>query len=317
MGQVHKIGNEYYIEFYARGLLYQQKAGEDYEAAVKMLADVESKIKTGEMGTLVRDIDLDIFLKMFLDEVQEKHSVKTFKRFKLTVEYFQKFLSVKYPHLKKLSEVTPVVIENFRSYLMTQPKRQDLPIKPTLMNFTLVLLEDVLIYAIKLGYLNDNPMVHTRWIGLIPKKELAYISEDDLIGLRKNLTRESADLLEFMVLTGLSLREVQALRWEQVDLDNHCIQIGHETKKTHKLARVIPLAARAKQILLVIPKKGDKIFTNYPTELLNYDQSLIRNSFAYFALKQGVRLTELYRMMGLDDVLKVMRYFSWLPGKLV
>ena len=309
MGQIHKIGSEYYIEFYARGLLYQQKAGEDYEAAVKMLADVESKIQTGELGTIVRDIDLDIFLKMFLDQVQEKHSLITLERFKRTTDYFNKFLAVKYPLLKKLSEVTPVVIENFRSYMILKNPS----IKPGLMNFTLILLEDVLIYGVKLGYLNDNPMVHTKWIEALDKNKLGLIDEARLMQVKTQLSPEAGILLEFMVLTGLSLEQVEALAWEQVDLKDNCIR----KVDSNRGARIIPLASRAREILLVIEKKGDKIFTNHQPSVANYDQFLIRNSFAYFALNQGVRLTDLYRMMGFDDVLKVMRYFPWLPAKLV
>ena len=44
MGTVRKIGNEYYIEFYARGLLYQQKAGQQKEVAEQMLKEVEEKM---------------------------------------------------------------------------------------------------------------------------------------------------------------------------------------------------------------------------------------------------------------------------------
>ena len=44
MGEIKKIGEEYYIEFYARGLKYQQQAGTDKRQAEELLRNIEEKI---------------------------------------------------------------------------------------------------------------------------------------------------------------------------------------------------------------------------------------------------------------------------------
>jgi len=48
MGQIRKINEVYYIEFYARGLLYSQVAGNNLENAQTLLAQVEEKIAAGK-----------------------------------------------------------------------------------------------------------------------------------------------------------------------------------------------------------------------------------------------------------------------------
>jgi len=159
MGQIKKIGNEYYIEFYARGLLYQQKAGTDQGSAERLLHDIEEKIAQGEAATIVRDVDVDIFLKTFLEDAATQHTPKTLKRYKTLVQDFTKFLLKKNPKIEKLSSVTPRLIDEYRFYFLEHKP----PIRPEVINFSLFLLRDIFDYSIKLGYLNDNPTFHVKF----------------------------------------------------------------------------------------------------------------------------------------------------------
>jgi len=155
MGQIRKINDVYYIEFYARGLLYSQIAGPDLNKAEKLLADVEEKIARGEALTIVRHIDLADFYERFLEESQKQYSVKTVDRFASTIKHFSAFLDDHYPQIKQLAQLTPVIIESYKVYLM---KTQ----KPKVVNITILLLRDILEFGIKLGFLNDNPSLHVR-----------------------------------------------------------------------------------------------------------------------------------------------------------
>ena len=157
MGQVRKIGNTYYIEFYARGLLYSQIAGPDLAAAKKLLEDIEAKIAGGEALTIVRDIDLPVFLEQFLNDVVSQYPSKTLERLRLTTSHFSAFFKQTHPHLAKLSQVTPAVIESYKAYLI-----QGRDVNPKKVNLTLLLLREILEYGIKTGFINDNPTVHVR-----------------------------------------------------------------------------------------------------------------------------------------------------------
>ena len=183
MGQVRKIGDEYYIEFYARGLLYQQKAGKDENCARQMLVEVEGKIIQGEMGTITRDVDIDVFLKTFLDYAKSEYSKKTFNRYQSLAKHFVQFLKQENLKLFKLSEVTPRVIESYRIFLIQTP------LKPGLINFTLHLLRDTLDYSIKLGYLNDNPTLHVRFIPVVARTQFKNFAIKDVEKIKQVLTQ--------------------------------------------------------------------------------------------------------------------------------
>lgn len=166
MGSIEKIGDDYYIEFYARGLKYQQKIGSDREAARKALEAIETKIANGEAAIIVRDVDYDIFFEDFLKNARLAHGFKTLKRYASTLEDFKNFLLRESPALKHLSEITPRVIEQYKASLRERKSLSRKSLKSKVINFTFFLLRDILEFAIKLGYLNDNPTLH---IKLLPE----------------------------------------------------------------------------------------------------------------------------------------------------
>ena len=59
MGSIQKVGDDYFIEFYARGLKYQQKIGSDKQAAQKALDTIESQIAKGVDQTVPPDREFE------------------------------------------------------------------------------------------------------------------------------------------------------------------------------------------------------------------------------------------------------------------
>ena len=99
MGQIRKVGDVYYIEFYARGLIYSQVAGPDPVAAQQLLEQTEAKIASGEALTIVREIDLPVFFEQFLQEANTQHSSQTSRRFLQLTEHFTQFIKSDFPSL--------------------------------------------------------------------------------------------------------------------------------------------------------------------------------------------------------------------------
>ena len=153
MGQIRKINEVYYIEFYARGLLYSQVAGNNLEKAQKLLQQVEEKIAGGEALTITRHIDLADFYERFLSEASTQHGLKTVKRFTTTIKHFNSFLSGNFPQIHQLAQLTPVIIESYKVHLVKTQKVK-------IVNLTILLIRDILEFGIKLGFLNDNPSLH-------------------------------------------------------------------------------------------------------------------------------------------------------------
>jgi phage pi2 protein 07 len=171
MGQIHKINDVYYIEFYARGLLYSQVAGNSLEEAQKMLMQVEEKISTGEALTITRHIDLPDFFERFIVETrgQSFYSLKSVERFKNTIKHFSFFLKQDFTQVYQLDQLTPAIIESYKVYLVKTQKAK-------IVNLTILLLRDILDFGIKLGFINDNPSLHVRllpWTKIIKRKPTA------------------------------------------------------------------------------------------------------------------------------------------------
>lgn len=268
MGQVRKIDNEYYIEFYARGLLYQQKAGEDYDKALRMLQEIESKIKMGEMGTVVRDVDLDIFLNTFLEFAKTEHAGRSLSRYEATIDHFSSFVRLKFPVVKKISEITPYVIEEYRVYLIRAKEK----IRPTIINFTLLLLKDILDYAIKLAYLNDNPALHARWVEEASLNKRCVVSKEQI---EKKIAQLREDKIKNFIV--LEKKVVDILK-----------QTFPSVEETHLI-------------------DGSKVDVRL--------WMVTRSAVAVELLQRGVSLIQLYKLLKLRDILKVMRYFDDWPKR--
>ncbi len=186
MGQVRQINGTYYIEFYARGLLYSQIAGDDPEEAQRLLARIEATIAGGEALTIVRHIELVDFFQCFLEESRKLYPAsKTPERFTSVIRHFSDFLSQDFPQMHQLAQLTPAIIESYKIFLA---KTQ----QPKIVNLTDLLLKDVLEFGIKLGFINDNPTLHLRllpWPKVDRKLTKRYAQAEQLlsqgIGLAK------------------------------------------------------------------------------------------------------------------------------------
>ncbi len=165
MGRVRNIDGVYYIEFYARGLMYSQVAGPDLKVAEALLAKTEATIASGEALTIVREIDLAVFYAQFLQEASGEYKAPTIKRFTSLIRHFDHFLKFNSPQVLKLSQITPQVVELYKGSLVKV-------VKPRIVNLSLLLLRDILEYGIKIGFLNDNPTLHVRLLPLEGKGEI-------------------------------------------------------------------------------------------------------------------------------------------------
>lgn len=188
MGQIRKINDIYYIEFHARSLLYSQIAGSNLEEARKLLQEVEEKIARGEALTIARHIDLPDFFERFIVEAKSQFydSPKSVERFGTLLNHFSSFLAQDFPKVHQLAELTPVIIESYKVYLVKTQKVK-------VVNLSILLIRDILEFGIKLGFLNDNPSLHVRllpWPRTSERKSTArYEMAKQLLSQRVGLAK--------------------------------------------------------------------------------------------------------------------------------
>lgn len=306
MGSIRKINGEYYIEFTARGLRYQQKAGQSRTDAEKLLAETEAKIAKGEMGILVRDADVKIFLVDFLEFARREYPAVTAKRFEMLVKHFTKFLTKRKDKTEKLSGITPAVLEEYRLGLMKSVSR------PAVINLTLILLREIFEYARKAGLLNDNPMLHIRYLSDL-RHRLAVIPEGESgKKFMASFSESQKDAVEFMLLTGCRPSEVTRLRWEHIDWS---------AQKIILKGREFPLDFALKEFLLNLKKTSGPnalVFAHYvrkTDERLSLEKAIqkcgkdiLRNTFACRFLHKVPSLFILARLLGVQDIARVIKY---------
>ncbi len=188
MGKIRQINGLYYIDYMARGLLYSQLAGSNLKEAQDLLEKIEEKIATGEALTISRHIDLPDFFERFLTDSANHHSPKSVARYAAVIKHFLDFLSKDFIHVHQLDGLTPVIMETYKMTLVKSRKAMTV-------NFSILLLRDVLEFGIKLGFLNDNPSLHVQllpWPSRPERKATArYIKASELLQIGVGLGKLS------------------------------------------------------------------------------------------------------------------------------
>jgi site-specific recombinase XerD len=339
MGTVRKIGDEYYIEFFTRGLLYQQKAGKDRRAAERLLRDIEGKIQKGEMGIVVRDVEIDIFLKTFLERTRPGHTPRTHARYVSVAGHFKSFCGGVLSEDSKLSCITPGIIEGYRAFLLEgRCIKTGRPVKPKVINFTLYLLRDIFDFAIKLGFLNDNPTRHVRLLKSAQRRGPRVLAQKDARILLERARGDGKVRMELMLRSGLRVEELIELKWTEVDFQNKCFTIRHclgPENGGHKLRRVA-MDIRVFEMMrnfhdqsksdegqvfrdaLGRPFKKEDLFKELArlVEKAGLDSGVnfrsLRDTFVCHVLRKGISLIDLSKFLGLSDIARVMRYECFL-----
>jgi hypothetical protein len=198
MGQLRRVGDVFYIEFYARGLMYSQLAGNDEQQALKMLEQIEAKIAQGEDLTVVREMGLDVFFEKFLVYANERFSPKSIWRFTQMWKHWTGFLKYSYPLVINLSQIIPSIIESYKIELMKSQKSK-------VVNLTILLLREILEYGIRIGFINDNPTLH---ISLL-KMPIKSVNEGRRFSMAKEVLERNLSLEKISSI--LKLKDVAGI----------------------------------------------------------------------------------------------------------
>jgi len=324
MGSIKKIDNEYYIEFYARGLLYQKKAGGDKLAAEKLLRETQEKIKAGEMEALVRDIEYGIFFNTYLENAKISHCARTFRRFKFVTDRFARYLHRHCRCVKMLSDITPVVIENYRGLIKKTKNKKEIK----RFNGELMLLKEIFEFGRGLGYINDNPTLHIRYFQIPDQfnpKVLKEEEEEKIYSFQEN--NIEMDFIKLLMLTGLNIKQIMHLRASDVEFEHAALLI-----EDGQMNLSIPCDQRALKILKYYHEKTNEdgpakfIFEKYIST--NADKRLclvlenlfpakkgnliyLRNTYIKNSLLRGLSISRLYRIVGFEDIMRLRCFVNY------
>lgn len=98
------------------------------------------------------------------------------------------------------------------------------------------------------GYIQENPVRKTKLARREPKEEQAVLAPEQLRKLILKLREPASSLVSLLVVSGLRIGELLALRWRNVDLQGMFIRVketvyeGHfDSPKTKRSVRAIPI----------------------------------------------------------------------------
>lgn len=129
---------------------------------------------------------------------------------------------------------------------------------PIVANRVVALLSKMFTLSIRWGWRADNPAKGVERNQ--EQKRHRYLSADEMAALTKALTehddQQAANIIRLLLLTGARRGEVQAMRWDALDLtDGVWTKPGSTTKQ--KTMHRVPLSAPARQLLSELRGKAD------------------------------------------------------------
>ncbi|MEO4042184.1 tyrosine-type recombinase/integrase [Hoeflea sp. CAU 1731] len=195
---------------------------------------------------------------------------------------------------------------------------------------TVGLLGGIFSYALDCGLIEKNP-VHG--VKRFPDKMgERYLSPQELVrlglalqdGLASGLNPQAIATLKLLVFTGMRKREIEMLRWSEVDFDRGYLRL--EDSKTGQ--KSVPLNAPARQVIAEIPRmagnpyvfpafRGDGFYEGTPkvwkkirkmAEIDDVRLHDLRHSFASIAVSGGASLPLIGSLLGHKDNATTQRY---------
>ncbi|MBW8637329.1 tyrosine-type recombinase/integrase [Hoeflea sp. WL0058] len=195
---------------------------------------------------------------------------------------------------------------------------------------TVGLLGGIFSYAIDCGLIETNP-VHG--VKRFPdRKGERYLNQNELVrlgqalqlGLVTGINPQAIAILKLLMFTGMRKREIETLRWSEVDSDRGYLRL--EDSKTGQ--KSVPLSAPARQVISEIPAlegstfvfpafRGNGFYEGTPKVWKKIRKMAgiedvrlhdLRHSFASVAVSGGASLPLIGSLLGHKDVATTHRY---------
>lgn len=219
-------GKTWYVGYRVDGKLVRKRIGRSKSLAETAKGDIQARIERGEAGLLKKDYPIRRFFDEYLQRTKGKQSVSYHGRNDIVIRNFTRFLDAKFPHLSKLSQLRPAVIEEYqRLRLSERTGNGGRTVTKRTVNIEVSSLKTFLNQAVKWDLLSGNPL-----------RGVEYLNKDDSRLIRALTEKEVAIILEAAngwfrpvlvtaVLTGLREGELIHLEWKDLDLDGRMIRI--------------------------------------------------------------------------------------------
>lgn len=254
---IYKVGQKYYVDFYADGRRVRKAVGNRKDAENALTA-VKADILRGEFK-FKREyrVRFEDFAKDYLEysKINKRSWGRDESSLKHLVSYFKNML---------LSKINPQHIEEYKKMRLDK-------VKPSTINRELICLKHMFTIAEKFG----------KFDGKNPVKEVKFFQERQYVmkildrGEISRLINVSSGYLRSMIILALNTAmrkgEILNLRWDDIDFIEHFI---HIRKTKSNVIRKIPMNSVVAATLKNIKRESE---------------------FVFFSAKTGTRFTDFFR----------------------
>jgi site-specific recombinase XerD len=330
--RIGKSGKEiWYVDYFYKGRRHRKKVGPSKQIAKLALSDVELKIARGEWNLGKEEMSLEKFLSEFDSFSKVNHSSSSYVRYKNIVSNFRRFLRERRDVIN-LDHLMPKLFEDFKVWRRTIPVNKGIVAKSNTVNMELKTIRTLMNYAIKWGYLRENPTSGVSKLKVYDSKMPRFLSKEEVKLFLEKCGEELYPVFFLLLNTGMRLGELKYLTWQDVDTEQKQIKI--QTKEYWKPKtgeRVIPMSEQVSELILMLKGKKssecDFIFPgkdNGPMSIKLRERlktitkkcgfpdvtkvHTLRHTFASHMVMNGVDLPTLQKILGHSDVQTTMIY---------
>jgi len=253
---VGKNKTVYGITYRSGGKKHREIVGELLGDAQRRLAEVKRLAKTGTV------LSASEKRKITFEKLKEKYCElqKGKRSFETSEKYFINAIS-QYFKDKKLCQITPIEIEEFKKQRKETPTRGGGERSEISVNRELEVLRHMLNKAVEWGWLEENPFSKFREPIFFEERNdrVRFLEEDEIKKLLEVSPPYLANLIKAAIYTGLRKGDLLNLKWSDVNLERGFL-IYREQKKRERLGFKY-LNNDMIELLMGIPKgESDYIF---------------------------------------------------------
>ncbi len=188
--------------------------GHRKDEAERKLTEINSKINRNEFSVSSNSFLLSDLLAEFLLDKRDGNKLSTYLDYKNTIEQFIK----PFWNDRKLRTIQREDVKVFKAWLISKPSGKDEEKKLSSQHVNKVLkhLGTIFEYAMKQGYVFNNPVKYVEKLK-IPYKEALIYTPEQVSRLLKSCEEPYKTMFRMAFFTGLRPGELFALKWGDID----------------------------------------------------------------------------------------------------
>lgn len=237
-GVVWKRG-AWWLDYRFNGRRRREKVGDSQEIAENAMHKIRTEIAENRFLDIreEKQVKFEEFADRFLEEYCKVHHKCYMESSGSNIKALKRYLSGKYLH-----EITPQVIEKYKAERLKE-------VSSSTVNRGLATLKSLFNRAIDWEeYDGLNPVKKVKFLKE-PNHRLRFLEKEEIVKLIESSPEHLKPIVIVAVNTGMRLREILNLKWEDIDLKREVLYL-YNTKSGKK--REIPLNAQVKATLISI-----------------------------------------------------------------